>query len=306
MMKLIHNISSIIFAPLLVICLLLTSCGQSAEAQWQEQYDLGVRYLSEGNYEEAIIVFTTAIEIDPKQAETYIRLSEAYEANDDLEDAISTLELGLDNTGDESFLELIEVFLDKHNQLLLTEEIVNIDDFKINGVPINDCTIADFQAAYPSAPEDNWYYEPLTDYEERGESGIRYRPRVKISDTGSGDLGFWTWAKSYDATVETAVFDSKGYPPSIDFRDIDWGDSLESVLNKLGFSERGVRFLSNEQYININVTDTGEWNISRMETDNWETNDRTELDIFWHDSDRCFMIQFENNSLIFIQYSKIN
>ena len=33
----------------LVLCLaLLTACGQSGEA-WQEQYDLGVRYLSEGN-----------------------------------------------------------------------------------------------------------------------------------------------------------------------------------------------------------------------------------------------------------------
>ena len=29
--------------------LLLAACGQSAQAKWQEQYDLGVRYLSEGN-----------------------------------------------------------------------------------------------------------------------------------------------------------------------------------------------------------------------------------------------------------------
>ena len=36
-----------------VLVLGLCSCGQSPEAQWQEQYDLGVRYLSEGNYEEA-------------------------------------------------------------------------------------------------------------------------------------------------------------------------------------------------------------------------------------------------------------
>ena len=34
---------------------------------WQEQYDLGVRYLSDGNYEDAIIAFTAAIEIDPKK-----------------------------------------------------------------------------------------------------------------------------------------------------------------------------------------------------------------------------------------------
>ena len=35
------------------ICLLLASCNQVAETTWQEQYGLGVRFLSEGNYEES-------------------------------------------------------------------------------------------------------------------------------------------------------------------------------------------------------------------------------------------------------------
>lgn len=56
---------------LLVVLLCLSACGQSAESTWQEQYDLGVRYLSEGNYEEAIIAFTAAIEIDAEQPETF-------------------------------------------------------------------------------------------------------------------------------------------------------------------------------------------------------------------------------------------
>lgn len=49
-----------------------------AENSWQEQYDLGVRYLSEGNYEEAILKFSAAIEIDPKQIPAYIGRAEAY------------------------------------------------------------------------------------------------------------------------------------------------------------------------------------------------------------------------------------
>lgn len=36
--------------------------GTDTTLTWQEQYDLGLRYLSEGNYEEAIIAFTAAIE----------------------------------------------------------------------------------------------------------------------------------------------------------------------------------------------------------------------------------------------------
>lgn len=66
---------------LLVLCALLvglSACGQSTADQWQEQYDLGVRYLSEGNYEEAIIAFTAAIEIDPTRAETFVGRGDAY------------------------------------------------------------------------------------------------------------------------------------------------------------------------------------------------------------------------------------
>ena len=35
-------------------------------SEWQEKYDLGIRYLNEGKYDEAVIAFTAAIDIDPK------------------------------------------------------------------------------------------------------------------------------------------------------------------------------------------------------------------------------------------------
>ena len=83
----------------LVPCLLLSvlcSCGQSAPT-WQEQYDLGVRYLSEGNYEEAIIAFTAAIEIDPKRAEAYVGRGDAYVAQEEYalaeEDYLAAIQL---------------------------------------------------------------------------------------------------------------------------------------------------------------------------------------------------------------------
>ena len=51
----------------------------SADASgWQEKYDLGVRYLNDGNYEEAVIAFTAAIEIDPKRPEGYAARGGAY------------------------------------------------------------------------------------------------------------------------------------------------------------------------------------------------------------------------------------
>ena len=71
----------------------LCACGQSAEAKWQEQYDLGMRYLSEGNYEEAIIAFTAAIEIDPKRPEGFIGRGDAYALSGDTEDNLSAAQV---------------------------------------------------------------------------------------------------------------------------------------------------------------------------------------------------------------------
>ena len=66
----------------IVLVLGLCACGQQGGGaggdDWQSQYDLGVRYLSEGNYEEAIIAFTAAIEIDPKRPEAYVGRGGAY------------------------------------------------------------------------------------------------------------------------------------------------------------------------------------------------------------------------------------
>lgn len=67
-----------IWCALIAIVFLLTACSQQAAPIWQEQYDLGVRYLAEGNYEEAIIAFTAAIEIDPKQAPAYVGRGDTY------------------------------------------------------------------------------------------------------------------------------------------------------------------------------------------------------------------------------------
>ena len=71
-----------------VVMLLLTLLGcKSTAARWQEQYDLGVRYLSNGEYEEAVIAFNAAIEIDPMQADAYLNLANAYIGMNDFDAA---------------------------------------------------------------------------------------------------------------------------------------------------------------------------------------------------------------------------
>ena len=67
----------------LLFALLLCGCAQNAVPtehlpSWQEQYDLGMRYLTEGNYEEAILAFTAAIQIDGKRPESFAGRADAY------------------------------------------------------------------------------------------------------------------------------------------------------------------------------------------------------------------------------------
>ena len=99
---------TVLMAAIMVIG--LCACGQKSETapegpSWQEQYDLGIRYLSEGKYEEAILAFTAAIEIDPKRADAYLSLADAYLQSGDAERANAVLQDALDRVEDADAIE---------------------------------------------------------------------------------------------------------------------------------------------------------------------------------------------------------
>ena len=102
----------------IILLLSLAACSKAPEADpadgapdWQTQYDLGVRYLSEGNYEEAILAFTAAIEIEPKQAELYLCRARAYNAIGDPNAKLDyETALTLDDTLVEAYRTLIWIY----------------------------------------------------------------------------------------------------------------------------------------------------------------------------------------------------
>ena len=118
---------------LTMIALILPGCAgavpSSAETQsgdsatWQDQYDLGVRYLSEGNYKEAILAFTAAIEIDEKQAPAYVGRGKAFvlavQAEDTTEDNFASAQadferaIELDALLEDAYTELAELYITK-------------------------------------------------------------------------------------------------------------------------------------------------------------------------------------------------
>lgn len=72
--------------------------NQSNTNEYQDQLSLGMKYLGEEKYDEAITALKRAIEIDPDNPDAYIKLADVYIAKGDIPSAIQTLEDGLKRT----------------------------------------------------------------------------------------------------------------------------------------------------------------------------------------------------------------
>lgn len=81
---------------LLILALFLTGCGKSVQVQISEQLELGEKYLTQGDYEQAIVAFNKVIELDPKVLEAYEKTAEAYIKQNNLEQAYSYVEQAFD------------------------------------------------------------------------------------------------------------------------------------------------------------------------------------------------------------------
>jgi len=178
-----------IWILLLSIILLFAACTSTAK-KWQEQYDLGMRFLSEGNYEEAIIAFNAAIEIDDKNVaayigrgdvyysmenmelaaadyekalefddmavEIYLKLSDIYFNMGDIDATIAILEKGYEKTGNEDILAKLKVFRGESDDMsmFLTDNMMTVDDITIGGKPFYTLTIEEAVKLIPVGEND--------------------------------------------------------------------------------------------------------------------------------------------------------
>lgn len=238
--------------------LLLAACGQNGEQTWQEQYELGMRYLSEGNYEEAIIAFTAAIDIDPKRPDAYVGLADTYVALDDLEKAMEVLELALQNIGANESIQNKMDEISPRDPLVISSVIYDgglVGD--VNGTP------AAITIQY-NCPDEETYFFSL-ELTNDGESVCRFlndnSPYWPVNGSGSLDLetrlllfetggeGFQIEASllrsasenSYQAVFDTSysiseTFDGIGIPdvPKYPGQDAVAGDSVLADLTLSG------------------------------------------------------------------------
>ena len=110
------------------------------ENRLSRQLDLGQKYLSEQNYEQAAIEFDKAIEIEPKNADAYLGMADAYFGMGDYQKAIEVLEEGYSNVPEEyavkeylveGYLTLAESEAEEGNyreSLLIFDRLLDLDE----------------------------------------------------------------------------------------------------------------------------------------------------------------------------------
>ena len=236
----------------LVLAMLLCLCGCSAKQaplSWQEQYDLGVRYLNEGNYEEAILAFEAAISIDPKRPEAYALLADAYLAAGDEAGAQDALERGTSATGDEGLSDRLEEMKPPVSES--TPEPVPADSLFTGpflGVEEVELLQLDLDAAAALVRADGLYDAEDVSHTESDDA--RYADiGIRTADV---IYGVCNLEQLNDAAAVTRVhfygsWDTGGNIPSpVHIRDIRLGDSREAVLTALGFTEADIAAVSNQ------------------------------------------------------------
>ena len=82
----------LILIVLATIITTVTVTSRSKTRQASKQLSLGERYLSELEYEKAIIAFNKVIQIEPSNMQAYLGLAEAYEELGQKDRAVRTLE----------------------------------------------------------------------------------------------------------------------------------------------------------------------------------------------------------------------
>lgn len=163
----------------------MVACGDNLAEKWQEQYDLGQKYLLEEDYEAAIVAFTEAIEIDPNQPDAYIGRGNAYIFSGETEEHL-TLALAdyqqatdLDPTLVEAYLGIADVYI-RQGDYDAALEILNKGLSETNGNDMIAAKIEEMESGnitdshgnirrrsnYDSSGNLVWYHE-LT-YDEYG------------------------------------------------------------------------------------------------------------------------------------------
>lgn len=100
----------------LVLAILLTglvSANAIKNQQLEKQIELGNKYVEDGEYEQAILAYQEAVNIDPRNVDVRVGLAEAYIGNGDYDAAAETITVAQDlgSLTPQQFQELINAYI---------------------------------------------------------------------------------------------------------------------------------------------------------------------------------------------------
>lgn len=182
--------------------------GSSDGKRLSEQLDLGQRYLSELEYEQAVVAFTEAISIDPRSEDAYMGLADAYMGLGDLEAACKALEDGYAATGDERFRERLEELIEEassgsdndpdtgtgtdtpeeDSELSMIQFPFALTDIRVMGYDLFDFhydeIAAAIRAAFPSKVIPGWQEDPDAVWHKESDGWEEYCQRTENYNYG--------------------------------------------------------------------------------------------------------------------------
>ena len=134
-----------VLAAMLVVFGLLTGCGKSVDKEIAGQLKMGNKYLTESDYEQAIVAFNKVIELDPKQVIAYEKLADSYIGLDKKEEAVDILCQGVS---------------------AITEAEAGTEGQALKDRAVTLCEELLQTYLVTNADEANWYYEQLKQLDE--------------------------------------------------------------------------------------------------------------------------------------------
>ena len=110
-MKGINKWKVMIVAIVIVISSIFIYKGAIAPKLYDNYLNTGIKYLMDGQYEEAILAFDKAIKIDPKTTEARVYQAKAYVGNEEFDKAVNVLEeaQNIDMTNEKLLKEILDI-----------------------------------------------------------------------------------------------------------------------------------------------------------------------------------------------------
>lgn len=197
-------------------CLIVLAGCASGTPTWQDQYDLGIRYLQEGNYEEAIIAFTAAIEIDPKNVDAYLGRAEAYMNSDDVNGFVNALAdystvIEIDDNCEEAYVGMANAYMKQGDYEKAKEALDQVSNESIKSDLLAE--IEKSMAESLELPEiqlENVSYtfskdRDIIESNEGAVGGMRIKANVLSSDSNAKALLIAEWGQNLSECSQTQI-----------------------------------------------------------------------------------------------------